>query len=352
MTTPLPIPSLADLTPRALPAWNALASYAGQPIRLKDGASATVTPDAAPPPDTRVAIIEPARGPRLVVEVASFPFHGLLGADLEAADLAVLPDGVSEAILSGLATLLGKLAFDRRLGAMRLAAWGRLADLVDESEAPRMAWWSATIEGLAPEPAALRLGCAARELVALVEADGIGPRRNWPDLRRRLTVDAFPTLGRLVLPLGQARELAPGALVVMAAVAERTVTLRAGEMLVSLDEAASGWTCTRIERLDAGASNHRVTPGDQKMSAEPTQGLPDEVIRALDVVLDFDLGHVAVPIAELESWAPGTVVALPLPSPEPGLEVTVRANGRAVATGDLVRIDDRIAVRLTRVALS
>ena len=72
----------------------------------------------------------------------------------------------------------------------------------------------------------------------------------------------------------------------------------------------------------------------------------------LPVVLDFDLGRTTVTVAELESWQPGAVIALDLPAPGDGVEVTVRANGAVVGVGDLVRIDDRVGVRLTRLAFA
>jgi flagellar motor switch/type III secretory pathway protein FliN len=72
----------------------------------------------------------------------------------------------------------------------------------------------------------------------------------------------------------------------------------------------------------------------------------------LGVIIDFDLGRMTVPLAQVQSWQPGMVVPLELPSAEDGVEITVRANGQIIGTGDLVRIDDRIAVRLNRLVFS
>jgi type III secretion protein Q len=65
-------------------------------------------------------------------------------------------------------------------------------------------------------------------------------------------------------------------------------------------------------------------------------------------MIDFDLGRTAVSLADLESWQAGSVVALSPPARTEGAEVTLRANGRVIGTGDLVRIDDRLAVRISQ----
>lgn len=68
------------------------------------------------------------------------------------------------------------------------------------------------------------------------------------------------------------------------------------------------------------------------------------------VVLDLDIGKIDVPLQALETWTEGTVVPLDLPEADPA-EVTVRLNGRAVALGRLVKLDDRLAVELSEVLL-
>lgn len=71
-------------------------------------------------------------------------------------------------------------------------------------------------------------------------------------------------------------------------------------------------------------------------------------LEGLAIVVDFDLGSLTVPLAAIESWQPGAVIPLNPPVASDGVEVTVRANGQIVGVGDLVQIDDRVAVRLTR----
>lgn len=72
---------------------------------------------------------------------------------------------------------------------------------------------------------------------------------------------------------------------------------------------------------------------------------------SLPLQVDFDIGQIEVTLAEVETWQAGTVVKLAPPALADGVEVTLRCNNQIIATGDLVRIDDRLAVRLTRLVM-
>jgi flagellar motor switch/type III secretory pathway protein FliN len=75
-------------------------------------------------------------------------------------------------------------------------------------------------------------------------------------------------------------------------------------------------------------------------------------VDALRLTIDFDIGRKSVPLAALSQWQNGTIVDLEPPALADGVAVTIRCNGDVVGTGDLVRIDDRIAVRVTRFLLA
>jgi flagellar motor switch/type III secretory pathway protein FliN len=55
-----------------------------------------------------------------------------------------------------------------------------------------------------------------------------------------------------------------------------------------------------------------------------------------------------IPLAQVQSWQRGAVVALDPPPLNEGVEVSIRANGQLIGIGDLVRIDNRVGVRITR----
>ena len=80
----------------------------------------------------------------------------------------------------------------------------------------------------------------------------------------------------------------------------------------------------------------------------PEQAAKPVPLTSLEVMVDFDLGRTAVSLADLESWKAGSVVKLDPPARGEGVEVTLRANGQVIGTGDLVKIDDRLGVRISR----
>ena len=84
-------------------------------------------------------------------------------------------------------------------------------------------------------------------------------------------------------------------------------------------------------------------------TSEDLSVVPATVRRGeLPVTVDFDLKRLALPISEVETWQGGTVVALDEPALSGSVSLTIRINGMAVGSGDLVRIDERLAVRINQ----
>ncbi len=67
----------------------------------------------------------------------------------------------------------------------------------------------------------------------------------------------------------------------------------------------------------------------------------------LEVRLAFDLGQQTVTLGWLSALQPGAVLALDSPSPR---LVAIRANGALIGRGELVRLDDRVGVRVLELA--
>lgn len=102
------------------------------------------------------------------------------------------------------------------------------------------------------------------------------------------------------------------------------------------------------------ADGHAESPPGEAGPAELLPGdiQPEEFrIADLGITVDFDIGERDFTLAEIETWQPGAVVALEPPALAGRVEVTLGVNGRAIAVGDLVAIDDRLAVRLSRLLL-
>ena len=80
---------------------------------------------------------------------------------------------------------------------------------------------------------------------------------------------------------------------------------------------------------------------DEEAPPGPTAGAID--VDALPVRLVFVAAETEVPLRDLQALAPGYVFDLRQPVDR---HVEVRANGRAIATGELIEIDGRVGVRV------
>lgn len=342
-------------TPDASALWNVLASRLGRELSLRGSARATVELATVPTAEADAIAVRFEAGPSLLVVPLAFPFTALFDADLAIADLPLLPDALRAALTEGVVEGLAALLPDHGLGAHALVARGSAADLAAGDGAP-LRWFRVTIHGFAPEAATILVGAGTAALGAIF--GGTLPLRPvWPGLREAITREADFTLGRLVLPLAGLRRLAPGSVVLLdAGVGTAAPRLRIGEELFHFEAAGDGWTCTGIAALDAPAPDPAETARTAIAMTSPTTTAPDvptvaDGLERLDVAVDIDLGRITVPLAELETWGPGSIVALRPPEAHEGVAVVLRANGRAIGAGEIVRIDDRLAVRVTRLAL-
>ena len=328
--------------------WNALVSHLGARLPLHPPAMAVVTAGQEPAPDATAALVRFGEGAWFVAAPAAFPFRALLGAALEMADLSLLPAVLRDAMLDGLQAALLSALPGHRDGPARVAARGRWADL--EPAGPgrsRLRWFRAELSGVAPEPALVDIGLDPAHLQGLL-SPALGARRLWAGLEDRLTRPADETLGRLAFDPARLAALRPGAVVVL----ERSFDpgrhrLRVRDIAYDFMQQGEAWLCVGADTLDLAPSGDRspMLPDDATPARAPNS------VGAIDVAVDFDLGRLDVPLAAIESWQPGSLVGLPPPLLAEGVAVTLRVNGRAIGSGDLVRIDDRIAVRLTDVRL-
>ncbi|WP_174769730.1 type III secretion system cytoplasmic ring protein SctQ [Paraburkholderia bonniea] len=81
---------------------------------------------------------------------------------------------------------------------------------------------------------------------------------------------------------------------------------------------------------------------------EPSQQAVLEALERVPVTLDFDLGSCNMPLSQLRTLTPGSVIELERPLSE---AVSIRANGVLLGIGELVDIDGRLGVSIVRIAL-
>lgn len=350
--------------------WNAFVALAGQPLPLGNaGAAVRFDLAAAPAPESWCAAVRLAEPDGvLLVRFAEFPFRQMAGAELDAEDLAALPDDLRRALVEGMVALVRDAVPPGRWSGAALSSDGPLSGL-EGAGAPDIEWLNVRIEGLAGGPVVFLAGCRRGLLLRLLDAEALpAGRRNGP-LAERLTVAADMTLGAILLSAREWAALEPGDVVVLPEEAASRVAVRIGGVLFDFTDTGAGWSSSgpralRRHEPQSFKADFRELPmdphpadrdaGDAEPAAEETApvpavaAIPPVPIDALRLAVDFDLGRTMLPFATVAGWTAGSVVELHAPVLANGVAVTIRVNGDVVGQGDLVRIDERVGVRITR----
>lgn len=335
---PLPIlPTTLALTRDTVGFWNALVSRAGEPIALPGKGEAVFTLAEAPAPTATGVVATTTGGLAALAHVEDYPFKARFGIDLAPEDVEALPEGLRRAIVEGALQTVWSALPDLGFGALRIGAVGPLGQLSMPAGAAEPTWLHVVVANGA-ERVAVRLGVDANALATRLGASAVAARRIWPALKARLPVRALHGLGRIDMPAAEAAALEPGDLVVMPELPESRALIEAEGLGFVMNRAGDGW---QIVAVEPSTRPH----GGSTLSETPA-------LERLTVTLQFDIGEATLPLADLETWQVGAVVPLAVPARDDGVQVTVRANGTVVGIGDLVRVDDRIAVRLTRLHMA
>jgi type III secretion system apparatus protein YscQ/HrcQ len=159
-------------------------------------------------------------------------------------------------------------------------------------------------------------------------------QRNWDNLPLPLRIEVGTTL----LPLSALNEVAVGDVVLLDGSAGR----RKNEVGLRLPSGP-----TFLGQLEAGKVVV-VRSGGEDMADEIDRDMDDEPliedVDELPVRLVFDIGTKDLTIGELRALAPGFAFDLDRDLTSP---VTIRVNGRAIGSGELVEVDSRLGVRIT-----
>jgi flagellar motor switch/type III secretory pathway protein FliN len=127
------------------------------------------------------------------------------------------------------------------------------------------------------------------------------------------------------------------------------------------DNAARTWSCRLAgerlhlldHRTDVAGPDPFATPKlpmntTSAHEPSPAPDLSKNLIDGLPITLEFHLGRVTLPLSELPAaLAAGHVIELGRRLDNSA--VTVRANGQALAVGELLQVGDQLAVRISRV---
>jgi type III secretion system YscQ/HrcQ family protein len=333
--------------------WNAILSYRDQPLQPQGSKAAfRFSAIELPDPATPALLVRSEKGPHLAVSITAFPFYAMFGAGLEMADLRKLPSSLRNHLEEGILETLWQAIPDNRMGRTRIVTAGPLDWVVSQIGAQDLQWLSVSADGIAPEPITVAVGVSINALAKVMSDGALAPAAAVRGLKSLIQTEAFYTLGALPLHYSQLIQLRPGDVVVLPEFSEDKIFIRAQGLSYTFRLFESGWVCMGRGLLE----RYRRDPA----AMEEIAGMPqaseyagEAVLQPaeLSVIVDFDIGRLTLPLSELQTWQPGSAVALQPPAMHGAVEVTVRANGQVVAIGDLVRIDDRLAVRLTRLIL-
>lgn len=328
--------------------WNTLMGWAGQPIRLgAPNRELVFAATAAPAAPGLVAVLE-AGAVQLHVLPDVFPFKALCDLDLAAADIAELAPVLQQALVEGMLDFISRQLPASRLGPLRLAGLGTVAALPAGLD-----WFTLSFHGLAPTPIQLRLGATMASLMLAFGGEGLAAAPVGDALARTLTLDADMVIGLVTLPLGMLRQLRPGDVVVLPEGGAGLVGLRLGEDLHRFSPVPEGW---RHEGRQPETGPGTASGPLPELAGWTLPAAPDLAGEAaLPIPVELDIGRLRLAVATIEAWQPGAVVPLALPPLPPEAEappVTLRVAGRAIAQGDRLQLDDRVAVRITRLFAS
>ncbi|MEM6914500.1 MAG: FliM/FliN family flagellar motor switch protein, partial [Pseudomonadota bacterium] len=157
------------------------------------------------------------------------------------------------------------------------------------------------------------------------------------------------SLGTSNFTVSEVRDLSPGDIVICPVGARRdAVELRLAGRVRTLTRSDQGWTIGAARMDDPSSpsgSTAEAAPSHRQAEPETSNNLHD-----LPVRLEFYLGGITLPLSAVETLSEQSILPLEAVAVE-GVPVTLRANGTAIAEGDLVQLDDRLGVRLTRVGV-
>ena len=339
--------------------WNSVLALSGQAIPIgENGASLMFALTSPPAPGAWLCQLETTYG-SILVHARVFPFRALFDVDLDCPDVGRLPGGLRRAMVEGIVASIGALVSHGDIASISV-----LADDITFSHDRRIAtecqWFALRLTRPDGHPIEFDLCCPRSVAVRLLA--GIEPAASpiQTVVAQRIRVAADFTLGAITVTYGELKALEPGTVVVLAERPQGTVWIRARGDMFAFDAAEEGrWLCTgrhqtesrgaEALRYDMGREGHMSDQaGTAAHETPPQQPVPEF---ALKITIDFDIGRIMVPLADVAGWREGAVIELDPPRSADSVPVTIRANGDVIGNGDIVRIDDRLAVRITRLLL-
>lgn len=323
--------------------WNALVSAEGTELRVAGLTVAFRRQSSLPGRRFRHTLrwLDATGARTALVALQAFPFPETHGSDLRAESLDDLPAHLGSALeASALSLVADRLARSgMKPPAVEAGAEVPSADAIDVVVG---------IGGLFKGEVALRLCGTPGALASLAGIDGILALARVSPLAEAVRVPLAVRLGEVVLPAAEVASLETGDAVLLEGSPRHSLVLCAMRRRFDVERMQDGWMITEIG-MDGDHSHSGAKDEARAAAAAGTGGAARPDPSGLPVAVVFELATLDLPIGQLAGWTPGALVDIGLADVAAGLPVTVRIGGRQLARGDLVRIDDRFAVRLSAV---
>ncbi|MEL6840632.1 MAG: FliM/FliN family flagellar motor switch protein [Pseudomonadota bacterium] len=344
MTAQAWIPPDSGLGHGDLPLWNMAMTHMGAPLPLGDtGASLRLSPIAAPHVTGPLHALQSGKGQTLYVHLDAFPYQDLLGVDFDLDAASDLPRDLADAIYAGSAEFLLHAFPDALTAGMTYQTI--VADEVPQAD--DLKWFAAALDGLSKTSVFFSLGATADDICAFLHDKVRQPRPVLTALRETLDVTMHRVVGRARLDLDDVRNLGLGDFIVLEDATSADLALHCEDRTYYFETVEEGWRCTAVHPFEDIRKIPAMddAPSDpQDLSTEAAPAIADHV----STVLTFECGEARVTLAELEGFQTGAIVPLPDQLTKDGVQVTIRAGAQPIATGEIVQIDDRIAVRISQ----
>jgi flagellar motor switch/type III secretory pathway protein FliN len=199
------------------------------------------------------------------------------------------------------------------------------------------------IGGLFESVVGLRLKATPAALATLADTETLLALKASPEIAGQIGVAARIELRAVILPAADVAGLETGDVLLLA---ERTddaaVTIVAAGRRIMAGDHEGLWMIRETGMAD------EETQMDSAEADLAEIGEADQ----LPVRVHVELASLDLPLAAIGAWAPGALVDIGLGPLSNGLPVTLRVGGRKLASGNLITLDDRFAVRLSAVTIT
>lgn len=270
-----------------------------------------------------------------LVAVDGFGFSGELEAVIGEAPLrAKLPDALLAAVVEHLLARAPE-GMNLRLGGASLRGW---PDGADAEAYPVRLGFTVAAHGGAAGASAARGVLACDAALAARLAGALAPD---PDAPETPSFDV-PLVGQVQL---RSIQLDPD---LFAGLAPLDILLPGGHLpggplLLRIFFASGAYCFGRLEgeTIIMQAQEPATGPAEEQGGESPKA--PPMDFSKVPVRISFELGQVTLSLAQLRSVAEGTCLEIPAPAAD---GVVIKANGREIGRGALVRIEDHVGVRI------